>query len=111
MTLRAYGRDGVAAWVARNCALAATLAAGIGAIDGLEVIAPVPLNIVCFATRDRDPAARDQLLDRLLTAGDVFLTPTTYGGRPAIRAALSSWRTCAADVERALAAIESAVSR
>jgi hypothetical protein len=39
----------------------------------------------------------------------VFLSPTVLFGRPAIRAALSNWRTQEADIDIALAAIRGAL--
>jgi len=109
MSLAAYGRSGVGAWVARNCALAERLAAGLGLIPELEVLSAVPLNIVCFALREGDTEARDRVLDRVVRDGRVFLSPTSLFGRPAIRAALSNWRTEEGDIEVALAAIRDAL--
>ena len=105
MSLAAYGREGIAAWVQRNCELAQRLAQGIARLPQLEVLADVQLNIVCFALRAGDTAARDALLDRLVRDGRVFLTPTVLFGRPAIRAALSNWRTTEHDVDIALQAL------
>ena len=109
MTLRAYGRDGIAEWVQRDCALARAFAEGLHGIDGVEVLSEVHLNIACFALRDGDAAARDAFLDRLNRGGRVFMTPTVLFGRPGVRAALSNWMTQAADVEIALAAVRDAL--
>jgi glutamate/tyrosine decarboxylase-like PLP-dependent enzyme len=109
MTLRAYGRDGIAEWVQRDCALARAFADGLHGIDGIEVLSEVHLNIACFALRDGDAAARDAFLDRLNRGGRVFMTPTVLFGRPGVRAALSNWMTQAADVEIALAAVRDAL--
>jgi hypothetical protein len=67
------------------------------------------LNIVCFALREGDAGARDRVLDRVVRDGRVFLSPTSLFGRPAIRAALSNWRTEEGDIEVALAAIRDAL--
>lgn len=109
MTLRAYGRAGIAEWVRRDCALARAFAAGLRGIDGVEVLSEVHLNIACFALRVGDAAARDAFLDRLNRDGRVFMTPTVLFGRPGVRAALSNWMTQAADVEIALAAVRDAL--
>lgn len=109
MSVAAYGRAGIAAWVVRDCALAERLAEGIRATPGLELLSPVYLNIVCFALREGDAGARDRVLERLTGDGRVFLSPTALFGRPAIRAALSSWRTEEADVDVALEAIRDAL--
>ena len=105
MTLRAYGRDGIAEWVQRGCTLARAFAEGLRVIDGIDVLSDVHLNIVCFALRHGDAAARDAFLDRLNRDGRVFMTPTVLFGRPGIRAALSNWMTQPEDVAIALAAV------
>ena len=105
MTLRAYGRDGIAEWVQRDCTLARAFAEGLRGIDGIDVLSDVHLNIVCFALRHGDAAARDAFLDRLNRDGRVFMTPTVLFGRPGIRAALSNWMTQPEDIEIALAAV------
>jgi len=109
MTLRAYGRDGIAEWVQRDCTLARAFADGLRGIDGIDLLSDVHLNIVCFALRDADAATRDRFLDRLNRDGRVFMTPTVLFGRPGIRAALSNWMTQAADIEIALAAVRDAL--
>ena len=105
MTLRAYGRDGIAEWVQRDCTLARAFAEGLRMIDGIDVLSDVHLNIVCFALHDGDAATRDAFLDRLNRDGRVFMTPTVLFGRPGIRAALSNWMTQPEDVAIALAAV------
>jgi glutamate/tyrosine decarboxylase-like PLP-dependent enzyme len=108
LSLAAYGADGVAAWVARDCALARRLSDGLARLDGVEVLHAVSLNVVTFALRDGDAARRDRFLAALLADGRVFLTPTVLFGRPAVRAALANWATREADVDLALAAIAAA---
>ena len=109
-TLMSYGREGIAAWVERNCACARLLASGIDSIPELHCLAPVHLNIVCFAPRAGTAEARDALLDALNASGDAFMTPTVLDGVPAIRAAFSNWRTRETDVARVLRALAQAVA-
>jgi glutamate/tyrosine decarboxylase-like PLP-dependent enzyme len=106
MTLMAYGRDGCTAVVQQCCALASDLGDRIQRSAHLELLAPVRLNIVCFALRRGGSAERDRLLATLLDGGVVRLTPTVLHGRPALRAAFSNWRTTPADVDRIWAALE-----
>ena len=108
LSLAAYGREGVASWVARNCALARRLAEGLAAIEGIEPLHGVDLNVVTFALREGDAARRDRFLDALTADGRVFMTPTVLFGRPAVRAALANWSTRDADVDLALAAVAAA---
>ncbi|GMU05284.1 pyridoxal phosphate-dependent decarboxylase family protein [Corallococcus caeni] len=110
MTLMAYGRDGHRALVERSCALARDLGEGLAASPHYAVLAPVKLNIVCFALRSGDAARRDRLLQALQADGRVHFTPTQYAGRPGLRAAFSNWRTDAADLPLILAALDAAAS-
>ncbi|MFN8474554.1 MAG: pyridoxal-dependent decarboxylase [Anaerolineae bacterium] len=104
MTLMAYGRGGYREIVERNCRVAATLGAWLDASPLFELLAPVRLNIACFRLSDAalQGQARDvataRFVDRLHQDGVVFLTPTTYGGGPAIRAAVSNWSTTDVDL-------------
>ncbi len=99
MTLMAYGRSGHRELVRRCCELATRLGERVEASPAYELLAPVHLNIVCFALRDGGAERRDRVLARLTDDGRVFMSPTVFAGRPAIRAAFVNWRTVGADVE------------
>ncbi|MFI9720023.1 pyridoxal phosphate-dependent decarboxylase family protein [Streptomyces sp. NPDC052396] len=107
-TLRAYGRDGHREIVERCVAGARTLGRAVEDTDGLRLLAPVRLNVVCF-TLDREPSAGRlaRLAEEL--ADEVFFTPTVYAGVPALRAAFSNWRTTPEDVERIVRALRGAM--
>ena len=115
-TLRAYGRSGVQAMVEDCCRHAAQLASRLESSTHFELLAPVRMNVVCFALRDESASnaskhgetAVQAFVQRVRDAGDVFVTPTTYRDRWGIRAAFSNWRTSEADVERVFAALENA---
>jgi glutamate/tyrosine decarboxylase-like PLP-dependent enzyme len=104
-TLRAYGRDGYRAMVARHLALAQHLAAAVEEAPELELLAPATLNIVCF--RYRPPGMAEAELDDLnrrlgkavLEDGRVFFGTTVYGGNVAFRPAIVNWRTTDSDVD------------
>ena len=104
-TLAAYGRAGYQALVERHCDLAAHLAAAVDAAPDLERLAEVPLNVVCFRYRPdglSEPELDDVnrcLGEALLDDGRVFAGATVYGGRAALRPAISNWRTTAADLD------------
>ncbi|MFD4660755.1 pyridoxal phosphate-dependent decarboxylase family protein [Kitasatospora sp. NPDC058444] len=109
-TLRAYGRSGHREIVERCIAGARTLGAEVAGINGLELLAPVRLNVVCFSlTADPTPERLAALAAEL--ADEAFLTPTRYAGRPALRAAFSNWRTTEADVRRTAEALARAVRK
>ncbi|MFJ4183873.1 pyridoxal phosphate-dependent decarboxylase family protein [Kitasatospora sp. NPDC089509] len=107
-TLRAYGRAGHREIVERCVAGAEALGAAIDATDGLRLLAPVRLNVVCFTlAEDPTPERLAALAARI--SDQAFLTPTRYAGLPALRAAFSNWRTTAADVRRTADALAAAL--
>nr|WP_202487940.1 pyridoxal-dependent decarboxylase [Streptomyces sp. SID8354] len=109
-TLRAYGREGHREIVDRCVDCARTLGEAVAALDGLELLAPVRLNVVCFTLAHSPTAERlAALADALAT--EVFLTPTVYAGRPALRAAFSNWRTTPDDVRRIVSSLTTAVRK
>ncbi|MEU8510763.1 pyridoxal-dependent decarboxylase [Kitasatospora sp. NPDC048722] len=108
-TLRAYGRAGHREIVERCVAGARTLGEAVAGIDGLRLLAPVRLNVVCFTLAD-DPTAERLAGLAAEVAGEAFFTPTRYAGVPALRAAFSNWRTTEADVRRTVAALARAVA-
>lgn len=98
MTLRAMGRAGIADMVAGNCRQASTLGQWLAAADGFDLLKPVGLNVVLFAAAGGDRASR-KLLQVANATGKLFVTPGTWQGRFAIRAAFSNWRTTDADLD------------
>jgi hypothetical protein len=67
------------------------------------------LNIVCFALRYATTETNECFLRNIEAAGPIFLTPTHYAGKPALRAAFSNWRTTAVDLEIIQAALQAAL--
>ena len=69
------------------------------------------LNVCCFsaAPEDWDGAAQDALNTKitheLQLSGDVVFSTTKIGGRTVIRAAITNHRTCAADIDHAVASV------
>ncbi|MEU5892411.1 pyridoxal-dependent decarboxylase [Streptomyces sp. NPDC047461] len=109
-SLMAYGRDRHREIVERNVALARELGERVAATDGLRLLAPVRLNVVCFTLADDPTQERVDALARAVAAtGEAFVTPTVYGGTPGLRAAFSNWRTSAADVDRISGAVARAL--
>lgn len=103
--LKAAGRDGYREMVERCIANAAAFAGWVDREPDLELMAPAPLNIVCF--RCRTDSVDDETLDGMNRAavaalqadGRVFVTGTVWRGRAAIRAAFDNWATTPADIE------------
>ncbi|MGA5818088.1 pyridoxal phosphate-dependent decarboxylase family protein [Kitasatospora sp. NPDC094028] len=109
-TLRAYGRDGHREIVERCVTGARALGEAVTATEGLRLLAPVRLNVVCF-TLAADPTPERLAALTAELSGDAFLTPTRYAGLPALRAAFSNWRTTEADVRRTADALAAAVRK
>ncbi len=108
-SLAAYGRAGHAEIVRRCVDLATRLGDEIAATPGLRLLAPVRLNVVCFTIDVADPTrAIGEFIDKVNATGDVVITPTVLDGVPAVRAALSSWRTTEADIDRVAAVLRRA---
>jgi glutamate/tyrosine decarboxylase-like PLP-dependent enzyme len=99
-TLMAYGREGYQEIVERNCSAARNLGERIDSSNQFRLLAPVRMNVVCFTLQGNvSQDSIEQYLVRLEKDGRVFLTPTRFGGIPAMRAAFSNWRTQANDIE------------
>src|SRR5439155_6218754 len=104
-TLRAYGRQGYRGLVENHLDLAERLSAAVDASHGLERLAEVLLNIVCFRARPVGfPEERLDELNRRIGAaaledGQVFFGTTVYDGKVAFRPAPVNWRNRPEDVE------------
>jgi glutamate/tyrosine decarboxylase-like PLP-dependent enzyme len=104
-TLHAYGRNGYRAMVERHVQLARRLAEQVDAEPELELLADVPLNVVCFRYRPNGlpESELDKLNRRLgqavLDDGRVYFGTTLYGGKVAFRPAVVNWRTREEDVD------------
>ncbi|MFG3224634.1 pyridoxal phosphate-dependent decarboxylase family protein [Kitasatospora sp. NPDC048194] len=109
-TLRAYGRAGHREIVERCVTGARALGEAVDATDGLRLLAPVRLNVVCF-TLAEDPTPERLAALAAEVSDEAFLTPTRYGGQAALRAAFSNWRTTDADVRRTATALSGAVRK
>ena len=111
MQFRAVGTDLLGAHIARNVAQARHLEALVRAEPTLELLAPVPLNIVNFryAAAGRDDAARDALnraiLIELQERGIAAPSGTTIRGRFAIRVAITNHRSGDDDFAALVAAV------
>jgi glutamate/tyrosine decarboxylase-like PLP-dependent enzyme len=104
MTWRAYGSDRLGEVVSQTCDVARVLAARVDREPGLERLAPVPLNIVCFRVRGTDKLNREIVAD-IQEAGIAAPSTTIINGRLAIRAAIVNHRTLAEDAEALVDAV------
>ncbi len=105
--LRSLGRRGIADLVDRCCELAERFAEGVAALPGCELLNDVVVNQVLF--RFEDDEATNAVLARVQESGEAWMGGTLWDGRAAIRVSVSGWRTTEADIERTVAAFESAL--
>ena len=114
MILRYFGHDGLAARIREQCRLARLFASWVAASPDWELLAPVPLSVVCFRARrpaqagetpDARAARLDALNERLLHAanstGSLFISHTRLHDRFTLRLAIGNIRTTEEHVHRA----------
>jgi aromatic-L-amino-acid/L-tryptophan decarboxylase len=98
--IRHYGIEGLQHHVRRHVELAQNFAGWVRKDDRFEVVAPVPLNLVCFRHKGGD-AANQALMDRLNRSGDLYLTHTRLRDQTVLRFCVGGTNTEARHVERA----------
>jgi aromatic-L-amino-acid/L-tryptophan decarboxylase len=117
MTIRQYGREGLAGEIRRHVALARLFHGWVESEPGWEVLAPTHLSVVSF--RYSPPGARRVDLDDLNRAivaevnrgGSVFLSTGRLGPALAIRVAVGNIRTRRAHLESAWEQLRSVAAR
>jgi aromatic-L-amino-acid decarboxylase len=98
--LRSYGLEGLRRHIRHHVALARRFAAWVRADPRFEVVAPVPLNLVCFRLGGADERS-ERLLAALNATGDLYLTHTRLDGRFVLRLAVGGTFTADRHVEAA----------
>ena len=102
-TLKTHGTEALGNAMSANCRLARALAGRIEREPTLKLLAPVALNIVCFAyvgPNGTAPASvNSHIVERLHAEGRVAPSLTHLNGQPAIRAAIVNHRTRQADID------------
>lgn len=98
--IRHYGVEGLQHHIRRHVALAQEFASWVNASRDFELVAPAPLNLVCFAHRAGDEFNR-RLLERLNQSGRLYLTHTTLNGRYVLRFCVGQTHTEARHVKAA----------
>jgi len=99
LLLKEHGAGTYARLIEQNVAQAAYLADRVRATPELELMAPVPLNIVCFRYRGDGTGGVDldqlntELLMRLQERGIAVPSQTMLGGRFALRVAIVNHRS------------------
>ncbi|MBP1646564.1 MAG: aromatic-L-amino-acid decarboxylase [Bacteroidetes bacterium] len=111
--IRSYGVAGIQEKVRYHLALTQGLAEKIKAAGDFEIMAPVPLNTICF--RYRPPHVMGEaeldrlnadLMERLNATGKLFLTHTKLGGHFTLRLVIAQTNVDARHVDEAWAMIQ-----
>jgi aromatic-L-amino-acid decarboxylase len=96
--IRSYGLEGLQSMVREHIRLAEMFKEWVEDSENFELMAPVPLSLVCFRLNDgRDEEALNDLNRRLLESlnrtGKIFLTHTSLKGKYVLRLAIGSRTT------------------
>jgi len=114
MTLRYFGREGLAARIREHVRLASGFAERVDADPEWERLAPTPLSTVVFrfsGKPDADlDAANEAILQHVNASGGAYLSHTTLGGRYALRLAIGNLRTTESHVDEAWRLLREAVA-
>jgi aromatic-L-amino-acid/L-tryptophan decarboxylase len=98
--IRHYGVEGLQYHVRRHVEIAQQFAEWVKQDERFEVVAPVPLNLVCFRHRGGDQS-NQLLMDRLNQSGDLYLTHTRLNDRSTLRFCVGQTNTALHHVENA----------
>jgi aromatic-L-amino-acid/L-tryptophan decarboxylase len=98
--IRQYGITGLQYHIREHVRLAQQFAQWIRDDERFEVAAPVPLNLVCFRHKNGDEA-NQQIMNRLNSSGDLYLTHTKLDGKTTLRLCIGQANTQARHVARA----------
>jgi aromatic-L-amino-acid decarboxylase len=98
--IRHYGVEGLRYHVRRHIQLAQTFAGWVEEDPAFDLVAPVPLNLVCFRHVGGEVVNRE-IMDRLNRSGALYLTHTKLNGEFTLRFCVGQTHTQARHVEAA----------
>ncbi len=102
--IRHYGVEGLQHHIRQHVALTQEFAAWVQADPDFEIVAPVPLNLVCFRHVGGD-AFNERLLAAVNDSGAAYLTHTKLNGQYVLRMVIGQTNTERRHVEAAWAAL------
>jgi len=111
LSLRYHGLANFRGAIRNDLAHAQLLAGLITKQPELELLAPVPLSAVCFRYRARSDAdtnsdaLNQEILQRVVRRGQVFLSNATIHGRFALRACIVNHRTTPDDIAQVVSEV------
>ncbi|KAK3985035.1 pyridoxal phosphate-dependent transferase [Cladorrhinum sp. PSN332] len=110
--LLSEGREGMAAMFSRMALLARRIATFVRGSEHYEWLpsedAPLESTFIIVLFRAKDEALNEELVDRINSHGCMYVSGTSWGGKKAVRLAISTWRV---DVERDAGIVERVLTR
>jgi len=107
--LRCHGRTGLQDHVRRGVALAARFEQWVAGEPGWELCAPRHFSVVCFRRQGSD-RCNQELLERVNSSGQIFISHAVLDGRYVLRLAVGQMRTTQEDVQWAWEVLRREVS-
>ena len=106
--IRTFGVNGIQQRLREQIALAQEAVAWINDADDFELLAPTPLNVICFRYHpcgqdgdDELDILNERLLETLNATGELYLTHTKLGGRYCLRLVISQTNVAEHHVKQA----------
>ncbi len=97
MVMRYFGHDGLAARIREHCRLAKLFASWVDESPDWEMLAPVPLGLVCFRAcpenADNLDALNEAIMHAVNTSGRALLSHTRLNDKLTLRLAIGNIRT------------------
>jgi aromatic-L-amino-acid decarboxylase len=92
MVMRYFGHEGLAARIREHCRLARLFASWVDESSEWELLAPVPLALVCFRAKGED-ALNEAIMHRVNASGRALLSHTRLNDRLTLRLSVGNIRT------------------
>jgi aromatic-L-amino-acid decarboxylase len=108
--IRHYGIEGLQYYVRQHVELAHKFLSWVQEDSRFEVMAPAPLNLVCFRLCGSDEL-NQHLMDALNHSGDLYLTHTRLNGKLVLRFCVGQTNTMEKHVTRAWQRIDEEATR
>ena len=116
--MRSYGLEGMQQIIRRHMEYGQWLSAEIAATEGFEIMAPVPLNLVCFRLNPKGIETEEALenlnktlLNNLNNSSKILLTQTKLNGKYVLRFVAGQMHVQKEDVMRGWALIRAEANR
>lgn len=109
MTMRYFGREGMARMLRAHMEWAQRLAKMVDAEPRFERAAPVPFSVVCFRYKGTDDENR-RIVERVNDSGKAYMSQTTLNGRTVLRIAIGNMGTTWEDVAQCWELVRGAAS-